>query len=496
MKTNTITIRILALVLMLCTVCATLAACGGTSGTSQPSGGNATGAPEATQPPVTTAKTDENGYLLDDLDDVTLNTTFRILGCSEQKAQYYAAEKTNDLVSNAIYERNLTVEERLGVEFEWTFEKGNWSNRSSFVQKIQSTSAGGDAYDATMCYNLIPYVMAVQGLAENLYDTEYIDFTAPWWPSVYMNEALLNDTIFGLVESCSKGTLRNMCGVFFNNELLEARQMTSPYDMVAANEWTFDNMMALIKDSYQDLNDNGKKDKGDFFGVSTGTQPKMDSWFYGMGYRMSALDGDGNLQLLLGDPSITEAVETLNKAINTQDFYRYDENTHGDMFVEERAILYMTSILLADSRLKDLEINYGIVPTPKRTSEQENYINHVSNSHDAWAIPVSVDSKNNSSAVIECMASEAYRQVDPVYFETCIKLRYAPDERLGAMYDLIRDSITFDFVYLFSASMASPANTTVRNCIYNGTAWTTQWASLGGSYESEFAKILTLYGVQ
>ncbi len=495
MKRRMSFVRLLSLVLALCTVGLILAACGNSPTTPQQTN-NGNDLPGTTQAPVTTEKTDENGYYLDDLDGIRLDTTFRILGCSEQKSQYYTDEKGNDVVANAIYERNLTVEERLNVEFEWTFEKGNWSNRTSFVQKIQSTSAGGDAYDATMCYNLIPYVMAVQGLAENLYGAEYFDFTAPWWPSVYMSEALLNDTIFGLVESCSKGTLRNMCGVFFNNDLLEARKMTSPYDMVAANEWTFDNMMSLIKDSYQDLNDNGRKDKGDFFGVSTGTQPKMDSWFYGMGYRMSALDGNGNLTLLLGDPSITEAVETLTKAINTQDFYRYDENTHGDMFVEERAILYMTSVLLADSRLKDLEINYGIVPTPKLNSDQKEYYNHVSNSHDAWAVPVSGKGVDLSSAVIECMASESYRQVDPVYYETCIKLRYAPDERLGDMYDLIRESITFDFVYLFSASMASPANTTVRNCIYNGSSWATQWASLGASYEAEFAKILALYGVQ
>ena len=69
-----------------------------------------------------------------------------------------------------------------------TFVKGDWSNRSSYSKQVESTSTNGMAYDALICYNLTPYVLAVSGLVENLYGTDYIDLSAPWWPSAYLGD--------------------------------------------------------------------------------------------------------------------------------------------------------------------------------------------------------------------------------------------------------------------------------------------------------------------
>ena len=490
---HTIWIRSILLLLVLCMTVSAFAACAAEEEDESSDGAVASveGATE-TEGPLT----DEDGYLLDEIpEDFKIEDTFRILAWEEGKGQYYAAEEGTDTVANAVFRRNVAVEERLDVELKFTFVKGDWSNRSSYSKQVESTSTNGMAYDALVCYNLTPYVLAVSGLVENLYGTDYIDLTAPWWPSAYMGEALYNETIFGLVESCAYGTLRQMTGVFFNNELIESKSLKSPYDLVAANEWTFDNMMALIKDTYEDRNNNGKKDANDFYGVTTGTSPKIDSWFYGMGYRWSAFDGDGNLTLLAGDSRIIEYTERLAEAFGTQDFYAVD-SAHGKMFTEGRSVMYMTSVVLADSYLKKLDMNYGIVPNPKGSADQDRYYTHLSNTHDAWCVPWNVKDLDNSSAVIECMASESYRKVDPVYYETCIKLRYASDERLGVMYDLIRDSITFDFFYLFAGSFTVSPLTPLRNCCLTPAQnkWSSTWQSNSASWEAEFANIVELYG--
>ncbi len=492
MKNSKFLMRFLCLLTVLCMVCAAFASC---------SADTEEGA-DTTEPGSETSSTpalDEDGYLLDGIpDDFKIDDSFSILGWGEQKSQFYVEDITEDVVKNSIYARNDTVEDRLNVEIQWKFVNGNWSNRDGFTQHVSATSSAGIAYDALICYNLVPYVLAVNGLAENLYDTEYIDLTGPWWPSAYLNEALYNDTVYGLVESCAYGTLRQMTGVFFNNDLIDAKDLTSPYDMVANNTWTFDNMMAMLKDTHEDRNDNGKKDAGDFYGISTGTTAKIDSWFFGMGYRWSDFDGEGNLRLLAGDSSITEYAERLATAFETSDFCPVDFDTvgHFKLFTQEQSIMYMTSLVLADSHLKKLEIDYGVVPLPKGSDSQERYYTHLSNTHDAWCVPGEVDDIDISSAVIECMASESYRKVDPVYYENCIKLRYAPDERLAAMYDLIRDSITFDFFYLFAASFTTPPLTPLRNCcLYpNQYSWSSTWGANDTVWESEFDSIVALYG--
>ena len=493
MKTK-IFIRAILLLLVLCMTVSAFAACA-----AEEEGEPVEATTDSRESGITETEgplTDEDGYILDAIpEDLKINEKFSILGWKEGQSQFYRAELGSDVVGNAVYLRNMAVEERLGVEFDWSFVDGDWDDRNKYSQQISATSDAGMAYDAAICYNLVPYVLAVKGLVVNLYGTDYIDLTAPWWPAAYMGEALYNETIFGLVESCAYGTLRQMTGVFFNNDLIEDKNLKSPYDMVAANEWTFDNMMAMLKDTYEDRNNNGTKDANDFYGITTGTAPKIDSWFYGMGYRFSAFDGDGNLELLADDPEIIEYTTRLAEAFKQQDFYPVDSK-HAQMFTDERAVMYMTSVVLADSYLKKLDMNYGIVPNPKGSAEQDRYYTHLSNTHDAWCVPVNVESMSNSSAVIECMASESYRKVDPVYYETNLKIRYATDEKLGEMYDLIRDSITFDFFYLFAGSFSVSPLTPLRDCCRKpeSNSWSSVWSANSGSWEAEFDNIVTLYG--
>ena len=93
------------------------------------------------------------------------------------------------------------------------------------------------------------------------------------------------------------------------------------------------------------------------------------------------------------------------------------------------------------------------------------------------------------------MASEAYRQVNDVFFETNLKLRYAPDDRLANMYDLVRESISFDFLYVYKNILAKDCDSYLRNAIekpdkYN---WSTSWAEIGTSVTTDFQKILDTY---
>lgn len=85
------------------------------------------------------------------------------------------------------------------------------------------------------------------GALENLGQTKYPDLTGPWWPSDFVNEIVVNDMLYSLVESSSKGTLCNIHGTFFHEELIDRYGLTSPYEMVENNIWTFANRMALIR---------------------------------------------------------------------------------------------------------------------------------------------------------------------------------------------------------------------------------------------------------
>ena len=118
----------------------------------------------------------------------------------------------------------------------------------------------------------------------------------------------------------------------------------------------------------------------------------------------------------------------------------------------------------------------------------------VHNTHDAWVVPFDCKNLDESSAVLETSAYEAYKNIGPVYFDTYVKLRYAPDERLAEMYDLIRESVVFDFSYLYKTAYTTNPSDTVKSCINDTTQ---KWAGVHATYKDQwqasFESFVALY---
>ena len=242
MKTKLFAIRIALLLLCLAMLTAAFAGC--TNGSE--SGEKTAAASKETE---ATLRTDADGFLMDDLpEDLKYDRVVNMLGEKDYQWQYCGEEEsTTDGVLRVIYERNMTVEERLGVEFNWKYVVGHWGAREGYINEIIKTCDGGSPYDAFVAYNLVPPVVASRGYAANLYNTKYLDLTAPWWPSAYLEQMIVNEKVFSLVESNDYGVLRNMMAVFFNTEMLESRNLEDPYQLVKDNEWTISKLNEMIK---------------------------------------------------------------------------------------------------------------------------------------------------------------------------------------------------------------------------------------------------------
>ena len=440
---------------------------------------------------------DENGYIKDDIPEgLNFGDEFLVLGASTQKSHFYAEEDVADTVGAAIYKRNLTVEERLGISFVWNLQPCYAAaDKTAFAQIVETDTQVGNEIDGVVCYNLVPYRLANKGLCVNLADTAYINLEKPWWPDEYLNNMMYKDQIFAVVDNASVGTLSNLSGIFFNNDMLEAKNIQSPYELVDNNEWTIEKLKELSKDTYEDKNQNGKADKAaDVFGVMTSTAARHTCWYYGAGIRFTNMV-DGELVLVDDVEYITNRVESIVDLFGSTDNMITDSSQFV-AFEEERAYFYLCVLNMCTHMVNNnIDIDYGVVPNPKFNSEQDRYYTHIPNCHDAWFIPKGVKDVDCSSAFIEAMISESYRQVNQVYFETNLKIRYAPDERLAEMYDLMRDTITFDFLYIYKEVTGTNIDNEIRACItspqsYN---WATKWAGIKDTVNAQFSDILSIY---
>jgi hypothetical protein len=257
----------------------------------------------------------------------------------------------------------------------------------------------------------------------------------------------------------------------------------------------------MIKQTYEDKNGDGKRDKEDIYGFVNATASKRDAWFFALGNRVSETRDGEPIYLIDGD-NMQSYIEKMLE-FYTDDTMLYDNEKYGGvkqnaMFKNEKAYFYSTGVFVTEEIKRDeVTFEYGVVPMPKMNSDQERYYTHLSNTYDTWCVSFNAQNQDIISAVLECMASESYRQIGPTYFDTYVKLRYANNEKLGPMYDLVRDSVTFDLNFLHSGMYPSGKSPTslIKSCITDPDAnkWGSIYAANKDIWNDSFNSIVAIY---
>lgn len=431
---------------------------------------------EPSGPPV-----DANGYVLDDLPD-TLgynNQTFTFLTWSDvEHEEYFVESQTGDIVNDAMYVRNQTVEERLGITLAEVSTAGNSGNNANFNNYIQTDNlAGAHEFQLISGYSLSVASAAVNGYLYDLLDPacEYLNFDQPWWPSTLLDQATINNKLRFASGDISMNMLYMMYVCYVNTDILATHNLQNPAELVQEGKWTYDKFIEMCEGVYEDLNGNGVKDVGDRFGyMSSGIH--VDPWFYGTGAVMAMQDANGELKVsdTFTSEKVINGIDKINSLLHDSNDGLYTSSVKHQTAFRDEQLLFMTERARTSFRTLAANENchYTIVPCPKYDEEQENYSTVMGNPFSLYAIPIDSEDPAMASAVMECFASESYRNTTPAVFEMSLKLKYAQDDITGQMYDIIRDTVSFDIGRIFSASLIDQG--LFRNSIANNR---NSWAS-------------------
>ncbi len=95
---------------------------------------------------------------------------------------------------------------------------------------------------------------------------------------------------------------------------------------------------------------------------------------------------------------------------------------------------------------RNVEADVGFVPCPKYDSDQERYY------APTWAAEMMVILKtlpeeriDNVSIILEALSFAGHQDVIPIYREVMMKGKYARDVESEEMFDIVLDSMCFDF---------------------------------------------------
>jgi len=395
-------------------------------------------------------------------DDLNFNgTEIRILHRSENsmfwRDEIAVEELTGEIVNDAIFHRNRTVEERLNVEITSIAIPGDWSNRENFMRTVRtSVTAGSDDYDIIAGYAWYMPMLATEGLFYNLHNVPHLEPRAPWWSADCAEQMTIDGRLFFITGDLSNSLLRGMKVTFFNQQLAEDFSIGSLYQIVLDGEFTIDKLSELIRGTYMDLNGNGIRDRYDLFGYGTPTGNQMNGWPAAFNQPIVTKDGHGVPQIAFNTPRMMEIVDVM------YEFFYHNENvfivpedgggTIVDMFVENR-LLFKGGILNTAERMRAMESDFGILPMPKWSREQSGYYTISTDWYSLFCIPVTCARIEAVGATMEALAAESYRRVTPAYFEVALKQKYSRDEETSQMLDIIREGLRFDFGTVNTANL-------------------------------------------
>lgn len=388
--------------------------------------------------------------------------------------EFFVTEDTGEIVNTAVYSRNLTVEERLGVKLVWDQRERQAAAYGSAVKDAvsQQNASGDNFYDLMASYGMRIATAATKGMFMNLYDGEYIDLTNPWYyKSAIQAGTLKNGYTYFFAGDISFNALARMSGVFFNRDMITDYHLEDPYDLVLDGRWTIDMMHGMIKDIYSDLDSNGKLSDADQFGVMVAGD-QMQTLYYGTGSHF--IDHDGNGMPKISDDVYSErTIMILEKYLSLFAEDAAYKNPTGDEpknFDEGRVLFYIYPLgHVAEPGMRASKVDYGFIPQPKPDETESDYHASVTNAVTLFAIPLVIESVEKASALAECLSSEGHRQVTPVVFEQAYKVKYNNDdsERQTRIFDMLRRNTVFDLGKIFADSFAGFSNGVIGDFIWN-----------------------------
>ncbi len=376
-------------------------------------------------------------------------------------------ELGHGVVSDAVYERNIEVQEMLGVTFELSPETDPNSAMDLDIQ------GGLGDYDIVANGTYVSVQPAMEGKYINLTPLENIDSSKHYWTQGYNDMVTFTDEDMQFLASGSVAIsmFRFMYLTLYNKTLFDENKIPDLYETVKAGDWTLDYQYSIVKDHYVDKDGNAKASEGDFYGFVTGDTISVDPYMVASDIHMVIKDKETgdlayNTEAIDSLADLCEKVHLLYKDEST---YVYKTATHDDVptndiinhFTDGNALMVTTMFLKMETNFDRLAaLSYGIAPMPKLTKEQSNYYSYVQDQVTCFGISAVVGDEERQemcAAVMEALAYHSYRLIRPAYYGTVLSDRYMEDPQSKEVLDMIFDTLYFDF--------SSSCSNIFKNCV-------------------------------
>ncbi|MBQ7336947.1 MAG: extracellular solute-binding protein [Clostridia bacterium] len=359
--------------------------------------------------------------------------------------------RNNDSLNDAAYGRDRQIEEMLDVIIE--------ARQYSMPQESQaqlSTLVNSGSCDVDFCLVRSGYFTgAVTGNLLSDLDSaalQYFDADAPYWDRNSYDALSIAGVHYGLTGDFTVADDATYWCVFFNKQLIEDYQLSSPYDIVKEGKWTYEEMYEMAQVVSADLDGEEGPTYGDRFGISM-IRDILCGALNTAGVTILEKDED-DLPVLnfYTEENVDIMLELLDIFYDTD--VCYNVHVQGGNEVEiftNGNVLFTLGGMYYGPQMRSADMEFGILPMPKYDKYQE-YISATSPLFlSVLCLPHS-DSNDSAlkGAFMELYAYLGSEQIVPEYHDRLLKYKVTRDEQSREMLEYVFGNTVYDIGGLFN----------------------------------------------
>ena len=354
------------------------------------------------------------------------------------------------VLNDAIYKRNTTIFEKYGITLE-EIESGNLTFRNDVGNRI---STGDTSYQA-LYMGLADAAYAAQlGYLQDMTAMENINLEGQWWTQSSNAAWSIGERQYfatGAITTIDDRAIRTM---YFNKDIIQQHNLKPIYDLVYNNEWVYDKFFEYVEIAKNDADGDGIPTLADTYGASAqvtfGFMMTMAS-----GEMLTQKNADDYPELVATDNTrFIDVVSYLtDKIANNSGIYLGADGDIRELFGNGQSLFWAEVLQHAQTMRLNYDLNFGIIPMPKYTADQETYHQYTTGyCTTVICFPTTTrdDALDFASFMVEAMAIESVETVVPAYYEVCLKGRYVDDAESASMLDIITTNVSSDYAEILS----------------------------------------------
>lgn len=371
---------------------------------------------------------------------------FTILG--EIMRDYYFVEDLNgEVINDAVYTRNATVQEMYNIKLSYNLVE--WKQATPTIQNL--TMSDDDAYDLFTATHLYLGSVITGGCVQNWENIPGITLDSPWYVQAANETYSIGSNMMLLFGDFLESNVRNCWCMIFNKKQAENYNLPNLYEVVDSDKWTIDYLMNITKDIFNDLDGDGKATESDFYGFATDKYAGIDSFSRTLGLSAIAKNDENYPVIDFYNDNTVSAFEKLYQLYYESTGTLVYNGAFGHIeavFAEGNAVISNAMIIfLMGDKMRAMKDDYGVLPYPKFTEEQEMGYTHLDGTFSAMMVPITQPSENweRTGLITEALNALGYEMVTPAMYDITLKTKLSRDDDSIRMLDLVLAGRRYSF---------------------------------------------------